>query len=425
MPAASRRKVVDRVRRATSCVAAIAALAAIPTVAHAAPDPLVALTREVSKLRGLRAKKKLVHEQVDRAQLRERLLALANNAQTLRAVAAEGLALARWGFIPHTTDYMKLRLDLLSDQIAGLYDPKTKKLVVTTDPAGDAKWTELVLAHEIVHALQDQTFDLTKLTDVPPTEGDAAHARHALVEGDGIALMIELVLSRQGKDPPWDNPNVAAEIVRAMAGPSGDSLDSAPLAVREALLFPYRAGFGFVTSLLQKDGWASVDAALRRPPRSTEQILHPEKYASDERPVAVRITPPPAFADYALVHSTVWGELGFSLFLRSHGIPADAAALAAAGWAGDRVITLARDGDANPALAIGIARLEWDDEVDAMEAFDAASRALDGALTGATAEQTETRIRWLGLDGRVTSLERNGSAVDVMLGVPVQLYANR
>lgn len=401
----------------------MAAIAVIPTATHAAPDPLTSLTREVSKLRGLRAKKKLVHELVDRATLRERLRALAAEDTTKREAAAEGLALARWGFIPVTTDYVQLRLDLLTDQVAGYYDPKTKKLTITKDPTGDAKWSELVLAHEIDHALQDQTFDLQKLTDLPTTEGDAARARQAVIEGDGVALMIELALSRQKVDPPWDNPNVATEVVRAMTGPTGDSLDRAPLAIREWMLFPYRDGFGFVAALLQRDGWSRVDAALRKPPRSTEQILHPEKYASDEKPIAVKLAPPASLATYPMIHSTMWGELGFSLFLQSHGMPADAAALAAAGWGGDRVLVLAREGDADPAHAIGLARLEWDDEADAIEAYVAASRALDVAQTGVTAEQTETRIRWLGIDGRVTTLERTGSTLDITLGVPV--YANK
>jgi hypothetical protein len=413
-------------------VAGLALLAAISTAAHAAPDPLAVLTREVSKLRGLRAKKKLEHETVDRAELRRRLLALANDAETQREAAAEGLALARWGLIPITTDYIELRINLLTDQIAGYYDARTKKLTITKDPSGDAKWAELVLAHEIVHGLQDQTFDLAKLTDLPPTEADAALARHAVIEGDGIALMIELALSRQGVDPPWGNPNVATEVVRAMASPTrgtqsrssgssrptgDDSLDNAPLAIREEILFPYREGFAFVASLLQQDGWSGVDKALRKPPRSTEQILHPEKYWSDEKPRAVKLAP--AYPGYSVVHTTTWGEHGVALFLRSHGIPADAAAIAAAGWGGDRVLVLAREGDANPAHAIGVARLVWDDEPDAVEAYGALTRALDVALTGTTVETNETRTSWLGLDGTVTTVLRTGTTVDITLGVPV------
>ncbi len=422
MPAVSRRKIEDRVRRATSCVAAIAALVVVSSETHAAPDPLAALTREVSALRGLRAKRKLVHETVDRAELRRRLLELASDDKTRRDAVAEGLALARWGLIPMATDYVQLRIALLTDQIAGYYDPRTQKLTITKDASGDPKWAELVLAHEIDHALQDQAFDLKKLTDVAPSEGDAALARHALIEGDGIALMIELALSRQNVDPPWANPAIAADVVRAMAGPTGDSLDKAPLAVRETLLFAYREGFAFVAALLQREGWTTVDAALRNPPRSTEQILHPEKYATNEKPVVVRLAAPAHLAGYAVAHSTVWGELGFALFLRSHGIPVETAAVAAAGWGGDRVLTLARDTDVEPEHAIGLARLEWDSEADAIEAYAMTARALDAAQTGATVDHDDVRTRWFGVDGKVTTLERNGTAIDIAIGVPVYLY---
>jgi hypothetical protein len=121
----------------------------------------------------------------------------------------------------------------------------------------------------------------------------------------------------------------------------------------------------------------------------------------------------------------VWGELGFALFLRSQGIPAAAAAIAAAGWGGDRVLTLARDGDADPTHAVGLARFEWDAEADAIEAYEAATRALDVAQTGATVDHDEVRTRWLGLDGKVTTIERAGTAIDITVGVPVHLYANR
>jgi hypothetical protein len=237
--------------------------------------------------------------------------------------------------------------------------------------------------------------------------------------------MIELSLSRQGIDPPWDNPTIANDVVRAMSGPTGDSLDDAPLAIRETLLFPYREGFGFVASCLERNGWASVDAALRKPPRSTEQVLHPDKYVRDEKPVLVRLPPPAFLDDYAVAHATSWGELGFALWLRSHGIPADAAAHAAEGWGGDRVLTLARDGDLDPSHGVGVARFVWDSEADAIEAYDAASRALDAAVTGATAESTDVRIRWLGLDGKVTMLERAGSTVEITLGVPLTRHGQR
>jgi hypothetical protein len=135
----------------------------------------------------------------------------------------------------------------------------------------------MVLAHELDHALQDQSFDLHHFEDLPDSEGDAALARHALIEGDGVALMIEVLLARGHVPAPWSDPAVATQLVDAMGLPTGDSLDHAPLAIREEMLFPYRAGFAFVAAIRRRQPWSAVDAAFRRPPRSTEQIMHLDK----------------------------------------------------------------------------------------------------------------------------------------------------
>jgi hypothetical protein len=395
--------------------------------AHADDDPLAALlartdaiAKQVATQRGLPLKSKVEQEVVDRAELRKRLLQLAGEQKTQAETRAEGLALARWGMIPLDTDYPQLMVELLADQIAGYYDPDTKKLTISKSAGDDPDWAEMVLAHELDHALQDQSYDLDKFEDVPDTEGDAALARQALVEGDGVVLMIELVLARRNVPVPWCDPAVARELSLAMAAPSGDSLDRAPLAVREALLFPYRAGFAFVAALRRKSSWAAIDAAFKRPPRSTEQILHPDKYRSDEKPIAVEVSVPAALAGYQVVHSTVWGELGFSLFVRSHGLDELAGTLAADGWGGDRVITLSK-GDGKPERAIGLARFEWDNEADAIEAHQAAVRALDEAIVGATIEHTETRTRWLALDGTASVVERRGTSIVIAHGVPIRL----
>jgi hypothetical protein len=370
-----------------------------------------ALAKEVAHVRGLPLKHAIPKEVVDRKELRERLDKIAAADKT---TAADGLALARWGMIPLDLPYAQLVVDLMVDQIAGYYDPETKKLTISEAAADDPTWAEMVLAHELDHGLQDQSFDLHKLEDVEG--GDASLARHALVEGDGIALMVELMYSRHGHVAPWGDPHVAADLERAMMMPAGDSLDRAPLAVRETMLFPYRAGFGFVAALRRRQPWSAVDAAFARPPRSTEQVLHLDKYEQDEKPIAVVATVPASLAGYAIAQSTVWGELGFDVFLRAHGVGELAAQEAAAGWGGDRVIVLAHEGDTKAEHAIGIARLEWDTDIDAVEAAESAVRALDAP--GGVVAQSPTRIEWLGLDGTRSWVERRGKSLVIVVGAP-------
>ncbi|HWU91565.1 MAG TPA: hypothetical protein VN253_30065 [Kofleriaceae bacterium] len=377
-----------------------------------------AVAREVARVRGLPLKRSIPNEVVDREELRRRLLAIAAEAKTKAETAAEGLALARWGMIPFAADYEALLIELLTEQIAGYYDPDTKKLTISKSAGDDAQWAELVLAHEIDHGLQDQAFDLKKFEDVPDIEDDARAARRALVEGDGVALMLEVMLARRGAAIPWSNPQVTDAIEKAMVAPGHDDLDRAPLAVREAMIFPYRAGFMFVAALRRRQPWSAIDAAFARPPRSTEQILHPERYLADDRPIPIEVAVPPSLRGFAIAHETVWGELGFQLFLRSHGVDAATAEQAAAGWGGDRAVVLARGGDRRPERATGISRSEWDTEADAIEAEEALVKALDEASTGTLVEATTTRTRWFGIDGTVSWIERRGPSIAMVIGAP-------
>jgi hypothetical protein len=403
----------------------VVALAVATAGVARADDPLAALlshtdaiAREVSRVRGLPLKRAVPNDVVDRDELRARLVKAAADRKSADAIAADGLDLARWGMIPLATSYADLLVDLMTEQIAGYYDTDTKKLTISKSAGDDPAWAEMVLAHELDHALQDQRFDLHKFGDLPASEGDAAAAREALVEGDGIVLMIEWQLARAGKPAPWGDPRIAAELAREIAAGDGDKLDNTPLAVREAMLFPYRAGFTFVAALRRRNGWSAVDKAFARPPRSTAQILHVDKYLADDKPIPVAAAAPAALAGYTIAASTVWGELGFDLFARAHGVGELPAREAAAGWGGDRVIVLTRAGDPAPEHAVGLARFEWDTEIDAIEAQDAAVRATADQVAGTVLEQDATHVHWLAIDGTQAWVERRGASLVMAIGVP-------
>ncbi|HEY0253764.1 MAG TPA: hypothetical protein VGC41_19675 [Kofleriaceae bacterium] len=374
------------------------------------------IAKQVARTRGLRFKKKVPNEVVDRAELRKRLAAEAHDDKTIAETAAEGIALKRWDLIPIYTDYEAMLLDVLSDQIAGYYDPKTKKLTILDSAANDEGWALMVLAHELDHGLQDQAFDLEKFEKVPDDDDDALAARHALVEGDGVALMLEVAMPE--KKDLWADPAVAELVVASMNNPDQpDSMANVPLAISESMLFPYRDGFKFVADLRRTKPWSAIDAAFKRPPRSTEQILHVEKYLADEKPIAVAATEP--LAGYELVESTVWGELGTRSFLRAHGVDAYISSRAAAGWGGDRVLAFAKAGETNARRAIGVARFEWDTENDAREAQAAFEHALEAINVGGTIDQTMERTRWQNLDGTRSWIERKGKSLVIVIGAPL------
>lgn len=377
--------------------------------------------KKVSKLRGLKIKKPLAMGVMSEAELRTRILARLDEDSPPAERAAEAAMVKRWGVVAWDLDLDQLTVDLLTEQIAGFYDPREKKLYVADKPEGGEAWADMLMAHEIVHALQDQHFDLEAWMKEVEDDGDASAARSALVEGDGVALMLEYTLAEKGVPPPWSNPEVIKLLTGSMDPTSGgDLLARSPLAIRQGLMFPYVRGLEFVAYLRRTQPWAKIDAAFRRPPRSTEQILHPELYLADEKPHAITPVVP---SGYTEVHRAVWGEVGWSMFYETHGLTPRVAMSAAAGWGGDRVLLVARAGDpgavASPERTTGLALLTYDTALDATEAWDAMTRALDAMVIGTEIATSSDHHRWLDAMGRITVAERRGAAIAIVTGATV------
>lgn len=384
-------------------------------------DHVDAVAKEVSALRGLKQKRTIKRDVVDETELRKRLVERATRTRNAADLAAEARALKRWGLIPDAADYGAMIVDVLTEQIAGFYDPEDQTLYIATrDTASSDTDADMLLAHEIDHALQDQHFDLEKFTDIASTEGDALLARRALVEGDGVVVMLEVMLARDGTPAPWSDPMVAATLERSFSSTAGmraneDRLAQAPLVLREQLLFPYRAGLRFVAELRRRQTWPKVDAVYKKPPKSTEQILHPDLYFAGDDPIPVGAGAPRVLAGWTLDHHTVWGEAGMLVFLEEHGVDPDTAAIAAAGWGGDRVALFTPGATTGLTASLGIMRSVWDSEADAIEAEEAFVVAVDHMVSGVALSPTE----WLDLEGRLTWVSRDGAEVTVVVGAPL------
>ena len=171
---------------------------------------------------------------------------------------------------------------LASEGVAGYYRPEQGDIaIVDVDGVPDA-FGPFVLAHEYVHALQDQHHDIEATIDSRP-QGDAQTAVAALVEGDATLLMTALAMSDalSGTTAPLPDDQAAIEM-------DASDLGSMPPMLNRELLFPYLDGLYFAQRMWGRGGWDTVEAVWADPPRSTEQVMHPERYP-DDQPIAIEL----------------------------------------------------------------------------------------------------------------------------------------
>ena len=159
-----------------------------------------AIANDVARLRGLKRKKPIERGVMNKDEIRDRLVKRVDEEYTAEELRAEELALKRLGMLPKGADYKQLVIDLFTEEIAGFYDPKDGKLYIARAQVGENTLNDLLMAHEIDHALQDQHFKLRKFLKPNKREGDASVARQALIEGDGTALMFEFMMDKMGMD---------------------------------------------------------------------------------------------------------------------------------------------------------------------------------------------------------------------------------
>ncbi len=260
-------------------IAAVAAVLAVALVLDRESDPappaasfsaadVARVARRVEKLRGLRFERPVRPLFLDRdeAVALARRISRSEYSEAAQRVDEEGLKLL--GLLRPGTDLRAAVDSVEQEQVLGFYDDRSQRLVVIRDPGATRPLLEITLAHELVHALEDQRFGLDVPDGVPD---DDALAESALAEGTATALMID-----------YAGRYMDLRDVLALASQSdGESL---PPFLEKLLLFPYLEGEKFVNEFRgERKSWRPIDAIYRfRRPRSSEQILHPRRYALGE-----------------------------------------------------------------------------------------------------------------------------------------------
>jgi hypothetical protein len=266
--------------------------------------------------------------------------------------------LALLDLMPEDPDLRSLLLDVFSEQILGFYDDDTKEFYVVSDSEGLDALDKVTFAHEYTHALQDLHFNLGSLPLDVEDESDVALAALALVEGDAMLVTANYVFQKLSADEQ-------REFMEGSTEADSGILESAPRFIQEELGFPYERGAEFV---MQLERWDGINQAYEDPPRSTEQIIHPEKYLERDDPQEVSLPDLEAALGegWSQLDTDILGEFYVGVYLETF-LTEETAGTAAAGWDGDRYVYL-KNTDGDKVLAW---RTTWDSSTDADEYFDA------------------------------------------------------
>lgn len=307
-----------------------------------------AMITKVSRARGLPALHEVAIKVLDRDQILARIKAHVADDVPQASIIDEGEALAALELVPPEYDFLEGSYKLIQGRIAGFYEPEDQTMYLVDDLDDDE--AEETLAHELDHALQDQTYPLAPMMKYTPGQADRLGAVHALVEGDAMSAMYDVMAGSAF--------NVSDKLFQSLATAStalSAEGSAAPYVLQASLIAPYADGFSFVQALRTRGGWPAVDDAWRALPDTTEQLLHVEKYEAREPAIAVAVPATTALGPgFRAALDDVMGEQSLRIALEAW-VGRAVAVPAAAGWGGDRYVVARREVGALHEIALG-----WD-----------------------------------------------------------------
>ncbi len=353
---------------------------------------------DASAIRGLKIKQRVPCLTKNKEEVKKYLLGTIQTKIPAERLSREGLVYKALGFIPFDYPYEEGVVKLYLDQLGGYYDPEMDHFVM-------AQWMPAILqvpvaVHELTHALQDQYFDLSPLMDPKKFSGDELMAHSALVEGDATAVMTDYSRQLMGQVEIAKEESVASIMMQNILGTGLIAASqNAPASILNMMVFPYTSGLRFAHSLLRKGGYREIDRAFKKLPRSTEEILHPEKYPAKDGEF-IDVPDPEDVLESAdtrqIIFRDTLGEFAISTLLSMFMTDKQRCANGASGWGGDTVVVYSAGGSKDETV---VWRINWDTQSDAEEFFKAYSEVIK--LRG------KNHIRAVGADGLSTKLENN------------------
>jgi len=365
---------------------------------------------------GLPIKHEVKRKLVNRDQVESFVMKHTTEDEDAKRLRRSELVLKKFGLLPRDFDLSKFLVALLKEQVAGFYDPKTKTVNLLDWVTPEQQ--KPVLAHELTHALQDQSFDLEKfmkagnadmaekntITIADLEADELSTARQAVVEGQAMVVLMDYMLQPMGvsiEKAPQLLSQLKDSIVAATSG--SPQFNSSPLYLRSALTFPYRYGTEFVAQVLTKSGkQRAYSGLLDAPPTTSRQIMQPEVYLANERLAAM---PLPDFLhdfkDYEVFDAGSVGEFDTEVIIEQYSDEKTAGDLCTH-WRGGYYYAVRPKGkDAAPLGLLYVSR--WSDSASAKRFADTYAGYLPKRYNKAqeTSPSSQTKRVWTTEEGPV------------------------
>lgn len=334
--------------------------------------------QQMSEITGLQLETPLKKSLRSREEIRAYVLRQMNEDETPEERYADAKSAEAFGLLPKAFDLDSFMVELLTEQIAGLYDPKAHEFYIADwIPLRDQR---MVMAHELTHALEDQHFQIEAWLKAAKPNGDAELAREAVLEGSAMAAMVDYLLQGTGQSLQ----NLPAFDPSAFIGDLGSSptLQKAPQFIKDGLIFPYFGGMTFTAAILKPRGWSALPSVFSNPPLSTQQIMHPSLYLAGKKPEKIDVPSLDKLlgAQWKHLDEDILGEFGWREVLKQF-LGDELAKPLAAAWVGDRYV-LYENQQTKRLLLVTHLRLASEEQ--ASRFFGQYSEALEKKYTGRT-----------------------------------------
>jgi hypothetical protein len=364
------------------CLGGIAVHAQEATVVPPSADSKAATTADfiaaadevlgqMSQITGLKLVTPLKKSLRSREEIRAYVIKQMNEDKNPAERYADQRSAEAFGLLPKGFDLDSFMVNVLTEQIEGLYDPKTHEFYIADwSPLADQR---MVMAHELTHALEDQHFQIEAWVKAARPNEDAELARDAVLEGSAMAAMVDYLMLGTGRSLK-DLPDFDPSMLLGDLG-STPTLQKAPPFLKDALIFPYLGGLTFSAALMKNSGWAALPGVFEKPPVSTQQILHPALYRSGKTPASVALPRLEKLLgdNWSNLDENIMGEFGWKEVLKQF-LDNDRAKTLAAAWDGDRYILFEQK---QTKKLILVAKLHLDSEEHAVRFFGQYSEALE------------------------------------------------